>query len=339
MDVAPAPFIGAPTPAPADLAALVLARCGPRVQTLAMAGSGHVCFALGTNHISSEACTRAAELVKLVKPDCLFLELCNKRQVMLLPVKEMPAGAERPTFQGALRAMREGADAFSAIYPVVASSVADDIGSSFGREFYAAASAAEDVSAAESRPAADIVLGDRDVGVTISRMWRGLSPWSKLRLVANLIWMAFADVEEELAKMKKMEEDPTCDVLSEAISELAEDFPSFKVVLIDERDLFMQYMLRRCVRRYPRTVAIVGAGHIQGLKRRWERIEAGEEDEVSEAQALALLEVPPPPSGADRVMTGILFVGAPVAVVAVAGAGLYVAVRLAAKGLEKLRQQ
>jgi len=65
--------------------------------------------------------------------------------------------------------------------------------------------------------------------------------------------------EEDLRELRRR------DVLSEMIRELARELPVLKRVLIDERDAYLAQKIRDAAGS--RIVAVVGAGHLEGLER------------------------------------------------------------------------
>jgi pheromone shutdown protein TraB len=62
------------------------------------------------------------------------------------------------------------------------------------------------------------------------------------------------------------------DALTQALRELSVEFPSLLRPLIHERDEFMVMQLRMMGRRpgVENVVAVVGAGHCQGMRDKWE---------------------------------------------------------------------
>jgi pheromone shutdown-related protein TraB len=71
--------------------------------------------------------------------------------------------------------------------------------------------------------------------------------------------------EEDLRELRRT------DVLSRLLSELGNAFPGLKRVLIDERDAYLAERIRETPGR--RIVAVVGAGHVEGIVRALERDE------------------------------------------------------------------
>jgi len=117
-----------------------------------------------------------------------------------------------------------------------------------------------------SRVASDrgipIALCDRDIRVTLRRAWHSLGWWRKLELMSTMLVSAFDNTElseEDLRRIRRK------DVLNELMTELGEAMPTLKRVLIDERDAYLAQRIREaegdCI------VAVVGAGHVAGLRR------------------------------------------------------------------------
>ncbi|MDX1649564.1 MAG: TraB/GumN family protein, partial [Myxococcota bacterium] len=114
------------------------------------------------------------------------------------------------------------------------------------------------------------------------RAWRSLGFFRRLWLVASLFGGLFERGElgeEELRELRRR------DVLTSLLEELAGAFPGLKTVLIDERDAYLAARLREAPGA--RVVAVVGAGHVEGLRR---LLEEGRPVD------LPALERTPPPS-------------------------------------------
>ncbi len=106
-----------------------------------------------------------------------------------------------------------------------------------------------------------VTLADRDVRVTMRRAWRTTPFWRKSMLLSSLLLSIFDTTEvseDEIRNLKKQ------DVLSEMMKELGKEVPTLKSVIIDERD---QYLAKKIVEAPgTRTVAVVGAGHVEGIR-------------------------------------------------------------------------
>ena len=128
-----------------------------------------------------------------------------------------------------------------------------------GAELAAAAESAEDLGK-------EVCLVDREIRTTLLRAWRTASLWKKLNLMASLLASMFDSREideEELARLRQT------DTLSAMLDEMAEVLPSVKKILVDERDTYMAYQIRRAPGK--KIMAVVGAAHIPGITRKIEQ--------------------------------------------------------------------
>jgi pheromone shutdown-related protein TraB len=109
-----------------------------------------------------------------------------------------------------------------------------------------------------------VELVDRDIRVTLSRTWRGLGLWSKLRLLFQIL-ASMGQVEEidaeTVERMKRQ------DVLESALAEVGRSMPALRTILIDERDRYLSQKIRNAPG--DKVVAVVGAGHVPGILRTW----------------------------------------------------------------------
>mmetsp|Transcript_3055 Transcript_3055/g.8298 ORF Transcript_3055/g.8298 Transcript_3055/m.8298 type:complete len:497 (+) Transcript_3055:56-1546(+) len=163
---------------------------------------------------------------------------------------------------------------------------ADSLGVELGGEFCAAYQYWKNIvpRGNESYPRTDrindvhMILGDRPVTLTLTRAWESLRVWGKLKLMAGLIISSLRKPKpDELREwMEKILYEDT-DLMSESVTELAKHFPTLAEVILKERDAYMACKLhqtcrgllmadgRHGMRRRIRLVAIVGAGHVEGI--------------------------------------------------------------------------
>ena len=135
--------------------------------------------------------------------------------------------------------------------------LAEQLGIEPGAELKAAATEAQ----ARNLP---LHLIDRDVGTTFRRVSAGLGWWARAKLGAGLVTSLFVsdDVgEDEIEKLKQG------DMLEASFGEFAKDSPALYSRLIDERDQYMAARLRATSGNAKTVLAVVGAGHLQGLAR------------------------------------------------------------------------
>jgi pheromone shutdown-related protein TraB len=113
---------------------------------------------------------------------------------------------------------------------------------------------------------AQVHLADRDIRTTLSRTWRVMGFWRKIKLLAQLMTSAGqidSIQEEDIEKIKRN------DVLETLLSEIGESFPEIKRILIDERDQYLAHKIRTAPGG--KIVAVVGAGHVPGIQAYWKK--------------------------------------------------------------------
>ncbi len=204
---------------------------------------------VGTAHVSQES----VELVKLVieqeQPDGVCVELDAKRFEAI----SHPNRWESLDLKQIIRQQQLSTLIVNLVLASFQKRLGDKLGVLPGTEMLEAIKMAE-------KHNVPVILGDRDVRVTMRRAWRNTPFWRKSLLVSSLMLSIFDTTEvseDEIRNLKKQ------DVLSEMMKELGKEVPTLKVVLIDERD---RYLAKKMVEAPgKRTVAVVGAGHVAGI--------------------------------------------------------------------------
>ena len=220
----------------------------PDVHRLTM-GSREI-FLIGTAHISKESVELVRQVIAKEKPDCVCVELDEKRYEAL---------AKRKTWEllDLREIIRKKQLATLLINLVLASyqkRLGDQMGVKPGTELLEAVQEAE-------KHGIPVALCDRDVRVTLRRAWNSTSFWRKNYLLASIFTSMFEEAEITEDKLRELKES---DVLSELLSELGQALPELKRVLIDERDTFLAEKIKSA--EGTRLVAVVGAGHVAGIK-------------------------------------------------------------------------
>jgi pheromone shutdown-related protein TraB len=132
---------------------------------------------------------------------------------------------------------------------------------------------------------------DREVQVTLKRAWSKSGFWNRSKLLASLVESAFSNeklTEAEIEKLKEKNE------LDSMMAELASFLPSVKEVLIDERDRFLASRIFLAPESL--VLAVVGAGHLDGIEAWLKRLDAGEASPDTTD-----IESSPPPSKAGKI--------------------------------------
>jgi pheromone shutdown-related protein TraB len=249
---------------------------------------------IGTAHVSEESTDLVAAVIEEERPETVCVELCESRY------QAMRQG-NRWKETDLIKVIREK-KAFLLLSNLMLASFQKKIGKKLGikpgAEMLRAMEAAEEVGAR-------IHLADRDIRTTLSRAWRLMGLWTKMKLMVQLV-TSFGDVgsieKEDIEKMKEK------DVLEALLAELGDLLPELRRVLIDERDLYLTEKIRTAPGR--RIVAVVGAGHVPGIQKHW-----------GEPVDIAALEVLPPKGK----LIGVLKWGIPVLVIGLIIAGFFMA--------------
>ena len=205
---------------------------------------------IGTAHVSKESVEEVKETIKTLQPDCVAIELDEKRADSI-------QNSEKYKELDIVNVLRRG-EGFLLIANLILSSfqkrMGDNIGVKPGDEMLAAMETAKEMNV-------PFVMVDRPIQITLKRAWAKNSFWGKMKLLSSLIASAFSneDVsEEEIEKLKKQNE------MDSMMTELAEYMPVIKEVLIDERDKYLASKIWDA--NGNNVVAVLGAGHLPGVE-------------------------------------------------------------------------
>lgn len=210
---------------------------------------------LGTAHVSRTSAQTVAEMIASRDYDSVAIELDAGR---LAAINDTDAYAKTDLMQ-VLRSGRAGVLAVNLALGAFQQRLADQFGIEPGAEMRAAVTGAKE----QGLP---LVLIDRDIGVTLRRLYASVGWWQRMVLLSGLLASTFTNEkidEEEIEKLKEG------DILEATFSEFAERSESLYRPLIAERDQYMAIKLRQHARTSPdghRVLAIVGAGHLKGIK-------------------------------------------------------------------------
>ncbi len=211
---------------------------------------GKTVILIGTAHVSQES----VDLVKLVieqeHPDGVCVELDAKRFEAI----SHPNRWESLDLKEIIRKQQLSTLMVNLVLASFQKRLGDKLGVIPGTEMLEAIRMAE-------KHGIPVTLGDRDVRVTMRRAWRNTPFWRKSMLLSSLLLGIFDTTEvseDEIRNLKKQ------DVLSEMMKELGKEVPTLKTVLIDERD---RYLAKKIIDAPgTRIVAVVGAGHVEGIR-------------------------------------------------------------------------
>ncbi len=224
---------------------------------------------VGTAHVSKESVDLVKSIIEETHPDSVCVELCESRYQSI-----RQQGRWQNT--NIIKVIKEK-KTFLLLSNLILASFQKRIAAKLdvqpGQEMIQAINSAEDVGAV-------IHLADRDIRVTLARVWRTMGLFNKLKLIFQLL-LSMGEVgeisEEDIEKMKQQ------DVLEAVLEEVGKTMPAIHKTLIDERDLYLTEKIRQAPGK--KIVAVVGAGHVPGIKKN-----------IDKSIDLAPLEVSPPKS-------------------------------------------
>ncbi|MBR3228451.1 MAG: TraB/GumN family protein [Erysipelotrichaceae bacterium] len=107
-----------------------------------------------------------------------------------------------------------------------------------------------------------LVLADRPIRKTFSRIWNKLGIWEKAKLLVAIISSVFDNEEISEEDLNALKES---DALETALNEVGREFPVVKKILVDERDQYLSTKIKNAPGR--KIVAIIGAAHCNGIIR------------------------------------------------------------------------
>lgn len=205
---------------------------------------------IGTAHVSKHSADQVKEVIEAERPDSVCIELDEQRYQSILEGnkwKETDIFKVIKEKKATLLLMNLALSSFQ-------KRMAKQLGINAGQEMLQGIESAQEV-------AATLVLADRNIQITFSRIWHNVGFWGKTKLIMEIIYSIFSDeniTEEELDKLKSQ------DMLNGMLSEFTISFPKLKVPLIDERDQYLAQKIKEAPGN--KVVAILGAAHVPGIK-------------------------------------------------------------------------
>ncbi|WP_122088312.1 TraB/GumN family protein [Halalkalicoccus subterraneus] len=209
---------------------------------------------VGTAHISADSVAEVEETIERERPDVVAVELDEGRYRQLkgdLP-DDLDAGD-----------LLRGNTVFQFLAYWMLSYVQTRLGERFdiepGADMRAAVETAEGLGLG-------VALVDREIQTTIQRFWARMTLLEKLKLVGSLFLglFGFGSGEEEELDMSELTD---ADVVTAMMAEFRRFSPGGAEALIDERDAYIAHKLLALRDGGHDVLAVVGAGHREGIER------------------------------------------------------------------------
>jgi len=226
-------------------------------------------YIVGTAHVSQKSVEDVSQTIESVEPDAVCVELCQSRYNALTQKDNWEK-------MNIFKVIRERKATFLLAQLIMTSfyrRLGEKLGIQPGAEMLKATELAD-------KQGASLVLADRSIEVTLKRVWYHLKFWDKVKLFTGISMglLETEELDEELIEEIKKQ-----DQLENIMMEFAEKFPAIKRRLLDERDIYLSQKIAQAPGQ--KIVAVVGAGHVQGIK-----------ENINTEHSLELLnEIPPRP--------------------------------------------
>ncbi len=213
---------------------------------------------LGTAHVSRASAEEVERLLRTGDYDAVAVELDAGRHAAL---QDPDRWAKTDLFQ----VLREGKAAMMAANLALGAfqqRIAEQSGIEPGEEMRRALRVAGELGT-------PVLLIDRDIGVTLRRVYKSVGFWKRMTLLAGLMGSVVSREEVTPEEIEKLKEG---DVLEATFAEFSDKEGDLYAPLIGERDHFMAARLRQetTAKTYRRVLVVVGAGHLKGLHERLE---------------------------------------------------------------------
>lgn len=208
-------------------------------------------YLLGTAHVSHTSTEEVKNCVADLQPDSVCIELDDDRYDSL----QNPNRWENTDIIDIIKQKKTGIMLANLILSSYQRRVAKQMDIQPGQEMIQGIQSAKEFDA-------NLVLADRKIQTTFTRIARKLSFWEKAKLLTLLVSSIFDDEkisEEEIENLKQS------NALEAAIQNIGKSFPIVAKVLIHERDQVLAYHIKNAPGN--KIVAVLGAAHVQGVSK------------------------------------------------------------------------
>ncbi len=255
---------------------------------------------VGTGHILEKSVREVEEVIDREKPDVVAVELCAARY------EALKGNVEEVPIKDAITGGKPFLMLTHWLLAYVQRKMGSELGIEPGADMMAAINKAEEFGC-------QIALVDRPIQITMERFWKNMKFLEKLKMVFSILFAIFGmgrekdDEGDGTNKLKfkgvgtnngmviDLDSITDEDVVSQLVEELREFSPGAATALLDERDAYIAGSLLELSRQPSgnvnqnaasdmldqndsltqerKIVAVVGAGHVAGIKKLFSRPE------------------------------------------------------------------
>ncbi len=209
---------------------------------------------LGTAHVSQASADKVKELIATGQYDAVAVELCPSRYKAIVN----PDALAKMDLLQVIKKGQASMVAASLALGAFQQRMAEQLGVEPGSEMRTAIKDATDAKL-------PVLLIDREIGTTLKRIYYNVPWWRRFELYSGLLASIITRESVSSEEIEKLKEG---DVLESAFLQFSQDQKDLFKPLISERDEYMSArLINECKENnYKHTLAIVGAGHLKGIK-------------------------------------------------------------------------
>lgn len=205
---------------------------------------------VGTAHVSQASIDEVRQTIEEYQPDVVAIELDKGR---FAAIRNQ---GEKPTVNEILKGGNFSELLVQWALAYVQRKIGMDVGVEPGAEMLAAIEEAE-------KHNIPIALADRDIRLTLSRFWKGMSIIEKFKLLFAVVGAIAGGGDEEEIDIEELTKNQ--DLIEASIEEFRKFSPKGAAALIGERDAYLTHSLLRLASRNEKVLGVVGAGHVKGI--------------------------------------------------------------------------
>ncbi|MDP6379444.1 MAG: TraB/GumN family protein [Candidatus Thalassarchaeaceae archaeon] len=224
---------------------------------------------IGTAHVSRSSADVVKQQIAEWGPDVVAVELDEGR----LGALRNPEAFDEEALSKVIKSGRTTLVLFQSLLSVEQRKMGLEVGEQVGVDLLAAIESAEEVDI-------PVELVDRDIQITLKRAWKRMKFLEKWRILYSLLG---EDPDEEDIDVETLLGDG--DLITQLMEELHTIAPGAGSVLIDERDDYLAGSIEE-LRGDRKVLAVIGAGHLEGVSTRLQEGKKLTPDEWSELKAL-----------------------------------------------------
>ncbi len=206
---------------------------------------------VGTAHVSQQSIDDVRAAIEEFHPDVVAVELDPARYAAL------KKKAQAPSVDDLLEVKNFNTLLVQWLLAYLQRKIGVDVGVEPGAEMKAA------IEESEQRNI-PVALVDRDIRLTLLRFWKSLGIIEKIKMLYVLI-VSIAELDNvETIDIESLKQQSVIDAVMEEFRKFS---PNGARALIDERDAFIAHQILGLKNQRPdgRILAVVGAGHMQGI--------------------------------------------------------------------------